>query len=215
MIRAVLFDLDGTLADTALDLGNALNALLAENGRPAQPESATRPIASHGARGLIRLGFGIDGDHPDFPGLRARYLDLYDAHFENNPILFPGVPELIARLAEQDIPWGIVTNKPERFTHRLLPLLPFPSAPAVVVSGDTAGAPKPDPRPMLYACEVLDIPPEHCLYLGDAERDIEAGRKVGMKTLIASWGYIAENDSPEAWGADGSIEHPLDLIAHL
>lgn len=215
MIRAALFDLDGTLADTALDLGNALNALLAEHGLPAQPESATRPIASHGARGLIRLGFGIDGDHPDFPGLRARYLDLYDAHFEHNPILFDGVPELIASLAERGIAWGIVTNKPERFTHRLLPLLPFPHAPAVVVSGDTAGAPKPDPRPMLYACEVLDIAPEHCLYLGDAERDIEAGRKVGMKTLIANWGYIADADRPGDWGADGAIDHPLELLAHL
>lgn len=216
MTRAVLFDLDGTLADTALDLGAALNHMLAEHNLPPQPYEAIRPIASHGARGLIKLGFGMDGDHPEFLTLRARFMELYDQHFDQTTVLFPEVHELINQLVELDIPWGIVTNKPMRFTDRLIPALNFPAAPAVVVSGDTTAAPKPDPRPMLHAAEILNIDPAHCIYVGDAERDIQAGRAVGMKTVIANWGYISDtDDKPEDWGADIAIDTPLQLLRHL
>lgn len=215
MIAAVLFDLDGTLADTAPDLGLALNRLLAEEGQPAQPYAAIRPIASHGARGLIGLGFGIGPEHADFSRLRTRFLDLYDACFCEETRLFDGVEELLQTIAERGLPWGIITNKPGRFTGPLVDSLALRVAPAVVVSGDTVGAAKPDPRPMYHAAEMLGIAPENCLYVGDAERDIEAGRKVGMTTVLADYGYIAESDRPHEWGADIRIGHPLELIDHL
>lgn len=215
MIQAVLFDLDGTLADTAPDLGLALNRLLAEEGYPPQPDAAMRPIASHGARGLVGLGMGIGPDHPDYPRLRQRFLDIYSTCFCEKTVLFAGVTELIQELVARGLAWGIITNKPARFTQPLLDTLPLPSPPDVVVSGDTVGVPKPDPKPMLHACEIIHIAPENCLYVGDAERDIEAGRKVGMTTVLADYGYIADCDTPETWGADLRIAHPLELLAHL
>ena len=215
MIRAVLFDLDGTLADTARDLGWALNALLAEHGLPPQPYAAMRPIASHGARGLIRLGFGLDRDDSRFDGLRQRFLDLYDTHYADDTVLFDGVPELIDGLARAGYAWGIVTNKPMRFTDKLVPRLGFPIAPAVVVSGDTVGVAKPDPRPMLHAAAGLNTPPAQCMYVGDAERDIEAGRATGMRTVLADYGYIAAHDAPHTWGADLRIAQPVQLLDYL
>ena len=215
MIRAVLFDLDGTLADTARDLGWALTALLAEHGLPPQPYEAMRPIASHGARGLIRLGFGLDRDDSRFDGLRQRFLDLYDTHYADDTVLFDGVPELIDGLARAGYAWGIVTNKPMRFTDKLVPRLGFPIAPAVVVSGDTVGVAKPDPRPMLHAAAGLNTPPVQCMYVGDAERDIEAGRATGMRTVLADYGYIAAHDAPHTWGADLRIAQPVQLLDYL
>jgi len=215
MIRAVLFDLDGTLADTARDLGWALNALLAEHGLPPQPYEAMRPIASHGARGLIRLGFGLDRDDSRFDRLRQRFLDLYDTHYADDTVLFDGVPELIDGLARAGYAWGIVTNKPMRFTDKLVPRLGFPIAPAVVVSGDTVGVAKPDPRPMLHAAAGLNTPPAQCMYVGDAERDIEAGRATGMRTVLADYGYIAAHDAPHTWGADLRIAQPVQLLDYL
>lgn len=215
MIKAVLFDLDGTLADTALDLGAALNRLLAEHGLPAQSDEAVRPIASHGARALVSLGFGIDKEHPEFEGLRVRFLEHYEQSFADRTCLFDGVEQLIRELDAKGLTWGIITNKPMRFTDRLVPALPFPIAPAVVVSSDTVGVAKPDPRPMRYASQQIGIDPQHCLYVGDAERDIQAGRNVGMRTVLANWGYIADSDRPQEWGADISIDAPLDLLLHL
>ncbi|MCP1289868.1 MULTISPECIES: HAD family hydrolase [Chromobacterium] len=215
MIKAVLFDLDGTLADTARDLGAALNRLLAEEGLPPQPYAAVRPIASHGARGLVSLGFGIDREHPRFEEYRLRFLDHYEHSFADETVLFDGVNGLIQGLMDKGLLWGIITNKPMRFTDRLVPSLPFIAAPAVTVSGDTVGVPKPDPRPMRFAAERIGIAPEHCLYVGDAERDIAAGRSVGMKTVLANWGYIADSDRPAEWGADIAIDHPLQLLDHV
>lgn len=215
MITAVLFDLDGTLADTAPDLGLALNRLLAEEGRPPQPYEAIRPVASHGARGLIQLGFGISPDHADFLRLRSRFLELYDTCYCEETRLFDGVTELLSALNDRGLPWGIVTNKPARFTDPLVAALPLPSAPGAVVSGDTVGVAKPDPRPMYYAAELLGIAPENCLYVGDAERDMEAGNRVGMTTVLADYGYIAEDDRPHEWGAAIRIAHPLELLTLL
>ncbi|MDR3413573.1 MAG: HAD-IA family hydrolase [Formivibrio sp.] len=215
MITAVLFDLDGTLADTAPDLGLALNRLLAEEGYPRQDYSDIRPTASHGARGLIELGFGIGPDHPDFIRLRARFLELYEACYCEETKLFDGMDTLLQVISERGLAWGIITNKPARFTDLLVAALPLCPPPAVVVSGDTVGAAKPDPRPMYHATELLGIAPENCLYVGDAERDIEAGRNVGMTTVLADYGYISPSDHPHEWGADIRIAHPLELIAHL
>ncbi|MEE9928912.1 HAD-IA family hydrolase [Microvirgula aerodenitrificans] len=213
MIDAVLFDLDGTLADTARDLGWALNALLAEEGRAGQPYEAVRPIASHGARGLVRLGFGIDRDHADFERLRLRFLDLYDTHFAVDTVLFDGINDMIRDLDAAGLTWGIITNKPSRFTDRLVPELGFAVPPAVVVSGDTAGVAKPDPAPMHWATRAIDIVPTRCLYVGDAERDIQAGRAVGMRTVLVNWGYIDAAEMPEKWGADHAIDVPDELVS--
>lgn len=215
MYQAVLFDLDGTLADTALDLGAALNRLLAEEGLPAQPDDAIRPIASHGARALVSLGFGIDRDDPAFDALRRRFLDQYEHSFADRTRLFDGVERLIGGLTERGLAWGIITNKPMRFTDRLVPALPFPVAPGVVVSGDTVGVAKPDPKPMLHAAATLGVDPARCLYVGDAERDIQAGRNAGMRTALAAWGYISGDDRPHEWGADLQLARPLDLLTHL
>ncbi|BCL74806.1 phosphoglycolate phosphatase [Jeongeupia sp. HS-3] len=215
MIRAILFDLDGTLADTAPDLGAALNRLLIEEGLPEQPHEAIRPLASHGARGLIELGFGVTPDDAAFALLRERFLAHYAAALCEHTVLFDGIAELIAAIGARGLPWGIVTNKPGRFTDPLVRKLPLPVQPGCVVSGDTVGVAKPDPKPMLHAAEQLGVPPGACIYVGDAERDIEAGRRVGMKTVIADYGYISSDDQPTAWGADLRITHPLDLLAHL
>ncbi|RKQ60812.1 phosphoglycolate phosphatase [Vogesella indigofera] len=215
MIKAVLFDLDGTLADTARDLGAALNRLLAEEGLPPQPYTAVRPIASHGARGLVSLGFGIDKSHPRFEEYRLRFLDLYEHSFADETVLFDDINALLHEIDARGLKWGIVTNKPMRFTDRLVPALPFAVPPAVVVSGDTVGVAKPDPAPMLHAAQQIDIAPEHCLYVGDAERDIQAGRAVGMKTVLVNWGYIADSDDTDSWQADITIDQPLALLPHL
>jgi phosphoglycolate phosphatase len=215
MIKAVLFDLDGTLADTARDLGAALNRLLAEEGLPPQPYATVRPIASHGARGLVSLGFGIDKTHPRFEEYRLRFLDLYEHSFADETVLFDDINALLREIDARGLKWGIVTNKPMRFTDRLVPALPFAVPPAVVVSGDTVGVAKPDPAPMLHAAQQIDIAPEHCLYVGDAERDIQAGRAVGMRTVLVNWGYIADSDDPASWQADITIDQPLALLSHL
>lgn len=215
MIKAVLFDLDGTLADTARDLGAALNRLLAEEHLPPQPYEAVRPIASHGARGLVSLGFGIDKTHPRFEEYRLRFLDQYDQDFSSYTTLFDGINELLLALDARGLKWGIVTNKPMRFTDRLVPALPFAIPPAAVVSGDTVGVAKPDPAPMLHAAALIDTDPAHCLYVGDAERDIQAGRAVGMRTVLVNWGYIADTDDTANWAADITIDRPEQLLAHL
>ena len=210
--RAVLFDLDGTLADTAPDLGAALNRLLIEEGMAPQPYSAIRPLASHGARGLIGLGFGVTPQQPGFSALRERFLAHYEQHLNEETTLFDGITTLIEGLVARGWRWGIVTNKPARFTDPLVAQLVLPHRPGVVVSGDTVGVPKPDPRPMQYAADQLGVDPARCIYVGDAERDIAAGRAVGMQTVLASYGYISSIDTPHTWGADLAISHPLGLL---
>ena len=215
MLQAVLFDLDGTLADTAMDLGGALNRLLAKKGLPIMPMSAMRPIASHGANGLIKLGAGIDLDHPDHARWRREYLAEYEQVFCCDTVLFADINDLIDGLHRQGLTWGIITNKPHTFTHRLVPKLGFASAPAVVVSGDTCSRAKPATEPMFYACEQIGVAAGQCVYVGDAERDMQAGRNAGMKTVLADWGYIAADDRTEAWPFDLRIRQPLDLLACL
>lgn len=215
MIAGVLFDLDGTLLDTAPDLGLALNLLRAEHGLPPLAHDVIRPVASHGARGLIALGFAVGPDDERFAALRDRFLALYAVHLCEHSVLFPGMAEVLATLQHRGLPWGIVTNKPARFTDPLLAQLALQPAPTVVVSGDTVGVSKPDPKPMLHAAAGLGVTAAACLYVGDAERDIEAGRNAGMRTAIADWGYLGADDSPASWGADCRLGQPADVLALL
>jgi N-acetyl-D-muramate 6-phosphate phosphatase len=212
---AVLFDLDGTYADTAADMGAALNALLARHGRPALAAAQIRPHVSNGARGLIGAGFGLVPDDPGYADLRTAFLDLYAADICRHTRPFDGMDPLIRALVEQGLCWGIVTNKPAWLTEPLLAALAPMPAPACIVSGDTAARPKPHPDPLLHACTLLDLDPGRCWYVGDDLRDILAGRAAGMATLAAGWGYLGTESHPRDWGADGLVEHPLAVLDWL
>lgn len=214
-IKAVLFDLDGTLADTALDLGYTLNTQLALHGLPPLSAEAIRPQASHGTQGLLKLGFGIGPKDSHFAKLREEYLEIYADNLSRHTRLFPGMAELLAELEARDIAWGVVTNKPARFTLPLMAALQLDTRAACIVSGDTCHFPKPHPGPLLTAAEITGVAPQDCLYLGDAERDVEAAIAAGMDVVIANYGYLGENDRPETWGAHGRIDTPQDLLAYL
>lgn len=214
-IRTVLFDLDGTLADTAPDLAYALNELLREQGRAPLPYESLRPIASHGAKGLIGAGFGLKPGDAGYTELRHRFLDIYAANLTRATRLFAGIPELLAALRARGFNWGIVTNKPKFLTDPLVQQLGLLSDAACVVSGDTTANSKPHPEPMLYACRQAGSTPGQCLYVGDAARDIEAGRVAGMQTLVALFGYISQQDQPQTWGANGMIRQPRDILDWL
>jgi phosphoglycolate phosphatase len=212
LIRTVLFDLDGTLADTAPDLGFALNELLREHNRPALPFDRIRPVASHGARALIELGFGVTPDDPRFAALRARFLEIYRANLTRETRLFPGMRELLDAIHARGMNWGIVTNKPAFLTEPLVSQLGLGSEVSAIVSGDTVPNRKPHPEPMLLACRKAGSDAAQCLYVGDAERDIAAGRNAGMTTLVALYGYIGSEESPEDWGADGMVRQPDEIL---
>lgn len=212
MITTVLFDLDGTLVDTAPDLGYALNLQLQRHGKPTLSDATIRPVASHGSRGLIGLGFGVTPADADFLALRDEYLSLYDQVFTRSPKLFDGMDELLKTLEKQKLKWGIVTNKPRRFTQPLVASLGLHLRAACVVSGDDAAKPKPSPETLLLACKEAGVKPEHCIYIGDAARDIEAGKAAGMQTAVALFGYIDKTDKPQEWGADAMIKTPQELL---
>jgi N-acetyl-D-muramate 6-phosphate phosphatase len=214
-IRAVLFDLDGTLADTAPDLAGALNRLLDERGREAVALERARPVTSSGARGMLRVGFGIDRQHADYEPLRTRFLDLYAENLCRETRLFDGIGDLLAAIERRGLPWGIVTNKAERFTFPLLAALGLAARTACVVGGDTTGHVKPHPDPLLYAARALGLAPAGCLYVGDDLRDVQAARAAGMPVLAAAYGYLGDEGDPAAWGADAVIAHPLETLIHL
>jgi phosphoglycolate phosphatase len=214
-IAAVLFDLDGTLVDTAPDLGAALNRLRAEHDLPPLPAAHIRPQASHGARGLLEIGFQLAPGHPDFEPMRERLLDLYADYLYCDSRLFDGIAALLTALEARKIPWGVVTNKPARFTTPLLELMGLSARAAAVIAGDTCSHPKPHPAPMFEAARRCGVAPERCLYLGDAERDIQAAKNAAMPALVAAWGYLDRTDTPETWGADAIIQHPADTLKYL
>ena len=214
-IRTVLFDLDGTLADTAPDLAHALNELLKEEQRQPLPYETIRPEVSHGATALVKLGFGLTLGDKDFERLRQRFLTLYSENLCRHTRPFAGIEPLLQALQQQHINWGVVTNKPAFLTDPLVASLKLAPAPVCVVSGDTTANRKPHPEPMLLACTQAGSQPRECLYVGDAERDIQAGKHAGMKTLVALFGYISKNEIPQNWGADGMICAPLEILDWL
>ena len=214
MIQAVLFDLDGTFADTAPDLGYAVNLMRKARNLPPVPEEKTRPVTSSGARGLLGAGFGITPDHADYLAKRDEFLNLYEANLCRETCLFDGMAELINSLEARQLTWGIVTNKAERFALPLMKLLGYSTRSACVIGGDTTGKMKPHPEPLYAAAKAIQIAPEHCLYVGDDERDIQAGRAAGMKTIAVRYGYLNGSD-PAAWGADAVVDKPLNIMNYL
>ena len=217
MINTILFDLDGTLVDTAPDLGHALNLQLIKHGKPPLAHEKIRPFASHGSRGLIGLGFGITPKDANFIEMRDEYLSIYDTVFTRSPVLLPGIAELLQEIENKGLNWGIVTNKPRRFTVGLIESmgLNLQNRAACVVCGDDAPQPKPSPATLLLACKQIGVKPENCVYVGDAERDVIAGKAAGMKTVVALFGYIDVTDKPSEWGADASIDTPNDLLKFI
>lgn len=211
MIKAVLFDLDGTFADTAPDLGYALNRMREARRLAPLPIAAIRPVASLGARGLLGAGFRITPEHPDYQSMRDEFLQFYEQNLCRDTRLFPGIPELIDAVEARRLPWGIVTNKAERLAKPLLDLLRVGKRAACVIGGDTTGKIKPHPEPLLAASRALAIAPGACIYVGDDRRDIEAGRAAGMRTAAVTYGYLNGSD-PATWGADAVIEAPQDLL---
>lgn len=214
-IKTILFDLDGTLVDTAPDLGRALNMQRERHGLPPLPQETIRPFASHGSRGLLGIGFGLTPSDAKFPAMRDEYLDLYDEVFTQAPVLFDGMGEVLEALESLDMQWGVVTNKPRRFTGRLMQALELDGRAACIVSGDDAERPKPYPDTLLLACELALCAPDACLYVGDAERDIVAGHAAGMRTVVARYGYLDEHDAPETWCAEFMIDTPQELLQRL
>ena len=217
MISTILFDLDGTLVDTAPDLAYALNLQLKRHHKQALPYESIRPFASHGSRGLVGLGFGLTPEDGNFIEMRDEYLSIYDTVFTRSPALLPGIAELLQAIEHKGIKWGIVTNKPRRFTVGLIESmgLNLQSRAACVICGDDAPQPKPSPLTLLMACEQIKVKPENCIYVGDAERDIIAGKTAGMKTVVALFGYIDATDKPFEWGADAMIQTPNHLMEIL
>ena len=214
-IKTVLFDLDGTLADTAPDLADALNTVLLNNGKDALPFEQIRPVVSHGGIALVSLGFGIEPDHPEFEPLRQQLLQVYADDIANKTCLFPGMNELLNNIESAGMNWGVVTNKPAWLTEPLLEALNLSQRAISIVSGDTLKERKPHPSPLLYACEQAGSQGFECVYVGDAERDIVAGNKAGMKTIVALFGYIGAKDKPETWGADALLESPQAISQWL
>jgi N-acetyl-D-muramate 6-phosphate phosphatase len=211
-IQGVLFDLDGTLADTAPDLANTLNTLRAENDLAPLAFEIIRPVVSHGATALLRLGFDLDTNAPRFETLRQRFLDIYCMNLADETHIFPGMGELLDAIEHSGMKWGVVTNKPAWLTEPLMARLNLQQRAACIVSGDSTTNRKPHPEPMLHACRQLDILAQNCVYVGDAQRDVEAGRRAGMKTLVALFGYIGNDDDPRHWQADGMVKRPVEIL---
>ena len=212
---AVLFDLDGTLIDTAPDFIRCLNQLRDQHGLPALPAEQIRRSVSNGARAMIRVGFGLEPEHPDYLVKHTAFLDLYDAGVAIETTLFEGMDELLRTLEERRIPWGIVTNKPARFAVPLVKALNLADRCATLVCPDHVAQRKPHPEALLLACQQMGTAPGTGIYVGDHERDIEAGRNAGMKTIAVRYGYIEQPDSVDLWQADLIADTVTDLAKLL
>lgn len=212
-ITCVLFDLDGTLLDTAPDMTNALNLLLAEEDKTPLSNEVCRDFVSHGSVAMITLGFGDKQTPEEFERLRLRFLHLYEKNLCLHTKLFDGMDKVLSFLEENYIRWGVVTNKPAFLTDPLLKQLGLYERACSIVSGDSLPVRKPHPDPLYHAANECERLATECIYVGDAERDIEAGNRANMRTLIASYGYIDESETPVDWGADGVIEYPEEILA--
>jgi len=214
-IQTVLFDLDGTLLDTAPDLAFALNTLLVEQKREPLPFSQIRPWVSFGSTVMIKNAFSLSDERKVPETWRQRFLNLYEEHIADQTCLFPGMAEVLETLETNELKWGIVTNKHSSLTKPLLQKLHLTTRSVCNISGDTLSQCKPHPAPLLHACKVANTLPEYGVYVGDASRDIEAGQRAGMRTLVALYGYIDAQETPTQWGATGILHQPLDLLPWL
>jgi 2-phosphoglycolate phosphatase len=214
VIEAVLFDLDGTFADTAPDLTRALNSMRASRGLPDVANEATRAFTSTGARGLLRVGFGLAPEDDQYPAMRLQFLEAYEQNLCVDTTLFPGMHELLAGIEARRLKWGIVTNKAERYAKPLMELLGVNARCGCVIGGDTVGVTKPNPAPLFEACRRIDVAPAAVVYIGDDRRDVEAGRAAGMRTIAVRYGYLNGGD-PDDWGADAVVDCPQDVLRHL
>ena len=209
--KCVLFDLDGTLVDTAPDLGAAANAVRVEQGLSPLPQWRYRPYASAGARGLLRIALNKRHDAPDFQPLRDRFLQIYREHIAEQSRLFDNMDAVLSGFESERRLWGVVTNKPGWLTRPLMDALALTPRAACIVSGDDAPKPKPAPDTLLLACERAGVSPQDCVYVGDDHRDVVAARAAGMPVIAAVWGYLGDQPHPETWNADALALDPADL----
>lgn len=214
-VKAVLFDLDGTLIDSAPDLAAAADKMRADRGLPSLPFSAYRPMAGAGARGMLGIAFSMTPEHPDFLTLREEFFSNYEQCMTHNTRVFDGVVDLVSGLLLQSLSWGVVTNKSMRFTDPLTRAIPLFASAKTIISGDTTAHAKPHPAPLLEAARHLNLHPSECLYVGDDERDIVAGKAAGMQTVAATYGYLGNVTDPSNWQADVIINSPLELLQLL
>ncbi len=214
--QAIFFDLDGTLVDSAPDLGAAADKMRTDRGLPSLPLAHYRPMAGAGARGMLKLGFGMSPEHPNFASMKEEFFCNYEADLTGRTTAFDGVDAMLRALEKQGVAWGIVTNKSQRFTIPLAAQMAVLKGAAAVVSGDTTAHAKPHPAPVLEAARLAGVSPERCWYVGDDKRDIDAGRAAGMFTVAAAWGYLGEHDIA-TWGADAvhtEVGQLLELLAN-
>lgn len=214
-VRAVLFDLDGTLIDSAPDLGAAADRMRLSRGMPSLPEDRYRPLCGSGARGMLHAAFGITPEHVDYGAMKEEFFVAYSACLLQRTRPFHGVQDLVAALRERGLSWGVVTNKSQRFTGPITQAMPLFATASAIVSGDTTPHAKPHPAPLLEAARRMSVPPAECLYVGDDERDILAGHAAGMRTVAARYGYLGVGADVAAWGAGAEVSSPLELLKLL
>jgi N-acetyl-D-muramate 6-phosphate phosphatase len=213
--QGIFFDLDGTLIDSAPDLGAAADRMRVKRGLPSLPLDHYRHMAGAGARGMLHIAFGMQADHPDFMAYREEFFTEYESAMCDRTVIFDGVQQMLGQLNAKGQAWGIVTNKMERFTLPLLAQLPSLHSAHCVVGGDTTAHAKPHPEPLFEACRRAQRAPQHCVYVGDDERDIQAGRAAGMVTVAATYGYLGERSDVSAWQADVIVDSVQDLMRYL
>ncbi|HBM08176.1 N-acetylmuramic acid 6-phosphate phosphatase MupP [Pseudomonas sp. Choline-3u-10] len=214
-LRAVLFDMDGTLLDTAPDFIAVAQAMRIARGLDRVPDQQVRDVVSGGARAMVLSAFDVDPLSDEFEILRLEFLERYQRHCAVESKLYEGMAELLSEIEQADLIWGVVTNKPVRFAEPIMQQLGLASRSAVLVCPDHVSQSKPDPEPMLLACSQLDLDPATVLFVGDDLRDIESGRAAGSRTAAVRYGYIHPDDDPDTWGADVVVNHPLELRQFL
>ncbi|MFE1571252.1 HAD-IA family hydrolase [Comamonas odontotermitis] len=214
-IQAILFDLDGTLIDSAPDLGAAADQMRVVRGLPSLPMADYRPFAGSGARGMLRVAFGLHPEDEQFPVMREEFFQNYERRMTQDTTVFDGVSEMLANIVTRQLQWGVVTNKSKRFTEPLSQQMSLFATAGAVVSGDTTPHAKPHPEPLFEAARRIGVAPESCVYVGDDERDILAGKAAGMYTVAAVYGYLGEKQSVAHWQADDVIESPHELLKRL